>query len=318
MLCAVRSFNANELLASVTTDRPAVAMGKLNNMYLDVQPPPNALRAGAGINWFRSSVGSPPGTGVKGVPLFGFEGSRSNASDYPLNIFWPCGYTVAGAMAWEGPTSWWGRAHIGLAWLHMRGMPFESDVNPTVVCLNESLCHLGTQLQNSNGVEWARSQLMRTAPSMYEYELDVTVNDNMAGRLIGALVGATGREADGFTHIKYELYKILDGDGQPTEHWPAFAEWAGDRTFVTTVHFDVCMLRCEGFWHMLGFASIACTYCKRHCVHAPMPFWLVASVATAIFWATCCRVCCCGARAKKKPGAVPGAAKKKKKTTKKA
>jgi hypothetical protein len=69
---------------------------------------------------------------------------------------------------------------------------------------------------------------------------------------------------------------------------------------------------------MLGFASIACTYCKRHCVHAPMPFWLVASVATAIFWATCCRVCCCGARAKKKPGAVPGAAKKKKKTTKKA
>jgi hypothetical protein len=61
---------------------------------------------------------------------------------------------------------------------------------------------------------------MRTAPSMYEYELDVTVNDNMAGRLIGALVGATGREADGFTHIKYELYKILDGDGQPTEHWP--------------------------------------------------------------------------------------------------
>jgi hypothetical protein len=25
----------------------------------------------------------------------------------------------------------------------------------------------------------------------------------------------------------------------------AFAEWAGDRTFVTTVHFDVCMLRCE-------------------------------------------------------------------------
>jgi len=196
-------------------------------------------------------------------------------------------------MAWESFTLW-GMAHIAVAWGHMRGMWFESDVNPSVYCVNKSRCHLGTQLQNSNGVNWARSQHM-TLLSDKEYILDVTANRNIWGMLIGHLTGAEGPEEDGYMHVKYELNKIIDQHGQPTKHWPAFVEYAGDRLFTTTVNFDVCMLRCEGFLHTIGLRPYACPYCKRHCAYLPVPWWIVASLCAALSSVCClrCMYTCC-------------------------